>query len=790
MSEDLVNIEIDGVPVKARKGAMIIEVTDGMNIDVPRFCYHKKLSVAANCRMCLVQVEKMGKPAPACATPVMEGMKIYTHSPAARAAQKATMEFLLINHPLDCPICDQGGECELQDLAVGYGTDVSQYSEGKRVVKDKNIGPLVQTDMTRCIHCTRCVRFGEEVAGLRELGATGRGEFMQIGTYVEKAMRSEMSGNVIDLCPVGALTSKPYRYSARAWELRAKSTIAPHDCVGSNLEAHIKGQKLKRIVPRENESINEVWISDRDRYSYEAVNSPQRLLAPMVKDHGQWREVDWDTAIKASAESLRTVLKESGAGHLAGLISPNATTEEAFLFQKLLRGFGVNSIDHRLRHGDVRDQERAPLYPWLGQPISALDTQQAVLVVGSNLRHDQPILNHRLRKSTLRGGAVSVINPVDFEFNWPAQEKIICAPGAMVANLAGIARALADTTNDTDALGRLRDAQVNDTHRRIAEQLSNAERSSIIFGNIAASHPDGSILRALGQIICRLSHSTLGFLSDGANSAGAHLAGALPHRAPAMQAVAEPGMDAMAALRKRIRAYVLFGIDPELDCLDGHAARIAMERAGLVIAFSAFRSDFLDRTAHVLLPLATFAETSGTYVNVEGTWQSFDAAVDSPGESRPGWKILRVLGNELGLQGFDYLQSTDVRDALQSMVGERVPENNTALPAGALVYKPIAAGLEKLTIVPMYSSDPVVRRASALQATGQIADERLRVSPAFAASHGWTDGARVRLIHGDVRTEVVLQIDGRLPDSCVLIFGAGPMYDSGAAHGAVQVERA
>jgi NADH-quinone oxidoreductase subunit G len=395
-----------------------------------------------------------------------------------------------------------------------------------------------------------------------------------------------------------------------------------------------------------------------------------------------------------------------------------------------------------------------------------------------------------LRKAALRGGAMLIINPVDFDFNWTAQEKIICAPGAMVANLAGVARALADAANDTDALARLRDVQVNDAHRRIAERLKKAETSSIIFGNIAASHPDGSILRTLGQIIGRLSGSTLGFLSDGANSAGAHLAGALPHRAPNGQQVSEPGMDAMAALRKRIRAYLLFGIDPELDCLDGHAAKIAMERAGLVVAITAFRSEFLDNSAHVLLPMTSFAETSGTYVNVEGVWQGFDAVVNPPGESRPGWKILRVLGNELGLQGFDYVQSTDVRDALKAMLSEQVPENYAAPPSGALVYRPPASGLEKLTIVPMYSADPVVRRASALQATGLIADDKIRVSPGFAASHGLTDGARVRLIHGEVRTVGVLQIDTKVPDSCVLVYGAGPMFDSGAAYGAVQVERA
>ncbi|MCG3143771.1 MAG: NADH-quinone oxidoreductase chain 3 [Gammaproteobacteria bacterium] len=789
MSEELVNIEVDGVPMKARKGAMIIEATDAADIYIPRFCYHEKLSVAANCRMCLVQVEKMAKPAPACATPVMEGMKIYTKSPAARDAQKSTMEFLLINHPLDCPICDQGGECELQDLAMGYGASVSRYTEGKRVVQDKNIGPLIQTDMTRCIHCTRCVRFGEEIAGLRELGATGRGEYMQIGTYVEKAVRSELSGNVIDLCPVGALTSKPFRYTARAWELRAKPSIAPHDCVGSNIEIHVKGQKVKRVVPRENESVNEVWISDRDRYSYEALNSPARLLAPMVKDHGQWREVDWDTAIRATAESLRTLLRESGPGHLAGLASPSSTVEELYLFQKLLRGLGVNNIDHRLRQGDFRDQERAPLYPSLGQSFADLEQQQAVLLIGSDVRREQPLINHRLRKAALRGAGLLVINPVDFDFNWPARERLVVAPGLMIAALAGVARALAEAAGDGDAVARLHDARVEEVHRRIAGQLKGAARSALLLGNIAAAHPDGSILRSLAQLVARLSGSTLGYLSDGANGAGAWLAGALPHRGPAGQHTADVGMDGLAALRKRIRAYILMGVDPALDTWDGYAAGIAMQRAGFVVGIGSFRSDLLDSHAHVLLPMAAFAETPGTYVNAQGDWQGFEAAVAPPGEARPAWRILRVLGDALGIPGFSYMQCSEVRDELRSMVADRGPENVADLPAGTLIYKAPPSGVERVTTVSMYSTDALARHAPALQAASG-ADVRVRVSPGHAASHGLTDGARVRVVQGEAKAEAILAVDARVPDTCVLIDAVGPLHMLGPSFGPIKVERA
>ncbi|MGH8458044.1 MAG: NADH-quinone oxidoreductase subunit NuoG, partial [Nevskiales bacterium] len=409
MADDLITIEVDGKPLEARKGQMLIEITDSNGIYVPRFCYHKKLTVAANCRMCLVDVEKAPKPLPACATPVMPGMKVQTRSQRARDAQKAVMEFLLINHPLDCPICDQGGECELQDLALGYGRDVSRYQENKRVVKDKDIGPLVQTDMTRCIHCTRCVRFGEEIAGLRELGATGRGEHMEIGTYIEKSMVSEMSGNVIDLCPVGALTSKPFRYSARAWEMQQSAGIAPHDAVGSNIHFHIKRNQVKRVVPAENESINEVWLSDRDRFSYEGLYHPDRLTVPMIREGDAWREVDWETALQFAHTGLQQVLEE-GADHIGALALPTATLEELYLFQKLLRGMGCHNIDHRIRQVDFSDQDVAPAFPWLGMDIAGMDKLDAVLLIGSNVRKEQPLINHRLRKASLRGGSMLVVN--------------------------------------------------------------------------------------------------------------------------------------------------------------------------------------------------------------------------------------------------------------------------------------------------------------------------------------------------------------------------------------------
>ena len=425
MTDDILNIEVDGKLLQARRGQMLIEVTDANDIYIPRFCYHKKLTVAANCRMCLIEVEKAPKPLPACSTPVMEGMKVQTRSKLAIEAQKSVMEFLLINHPLDCPICDQGGECELQDLAIGYGEGVSRYQESKRIVMDKNIGPLIQTDMTRCIHCTRCVRFGEEIAGLREMGSVGRGERMEISTYIEKSVSSELSGNIIDICPVGALTSKPFRFSARAWEMVQRESIAPHDSVGSNVQLHIKDDRVMRVIPAENEAINEVWISDRDRFSYEGMYSDDRLQTPMIKQNGNWQETDWETALEFVGKNLDKILSSYGSDQLGGLISPASTLEELYLFQKLLRALGSNNIDSRLRQNDFAQQDADPAFPYLGQSIASLEDLDAVLMIGSNIRKEQPMINHRLRKASLKGADVMMINSVDYEINYDVSEQII-----------------------------------------------------------------------------------------------------------------------------------------------------------------------------------------------------------------------------------------------------------------------------------------------------------------------------------------------------------------------------
>jgi len=720
MAEEFVNVEINGKPVKARKGEMIIRVTDANGSYVPRFCYHDKLSVAANCRMCLVEVEKAPKPLPACATPVAEGMKIFTDSPRAIGAQRATMEFLLINHPLDCPICDQGGECELQDLAVGFGRDISRFSERKRSVLDENLGPLIATDMTRCIHCTRCIRFTEEIAGIQELGMIGRGEQMKVRTYIESTVHHELSGNVIDLCPVGALVSKPYRFTARAWEMMSVPLVSPHDGTGSNLFGHVLRGRLMRVVPRENEAINEVWIADRDRFSYEAVYSEERLQRPMIRqanDKGeQWVETDWETALARAAEGLRG----RGAG-LGVLASPSATLEELYLAGRIARGLGSGNIDSRLRQRDYRDQSADPLYPNLGMRIADVDSLQGLLIVGANLRREAPILAHRVRKAARRGAKVALLNPAVFNYYFPVAAYVESAPAGQIADLAAILRAAAEAAGaaiPSHLSQAVNGAQVAERHRAAAAALTSGEKRAVWLGALALRHPRFADLRALAAALAQVTGASLGVLAEGANAAGAHLAGAVPHREAGGKPVSPPGLSAAQMLDRPLASYLLVGgVEPWLDSPGTDAAR-SLGQAELVVAITPFASETLLKVAHVLLPAGTFAETSGSYVNLEGVWQSQTGAAAPVGESRPGWKILRVLGNLLNLPGFDYQSSEDVRAELTTLIGAP-----TAYSAPAYSGRHEVAGGadgqsgQNVVDVPMYQIDAVVRRAPSLQRT-------------------------------------------------------------------------
>lgn len=765
MSDDVVTFVVDEVELSAPKGSMLIKATDKAGIHIPRFCYHDKLSVAANCRMCLVEVEKAPKPMPACATPVMEGMVVHTRSPRAIAAQKSVMEFLLINHPLDCPICDQGGECELQDLSIGYGGDTSQYTEVKRVVFDKDIGPLISTELTRCIQCTRCVRFGEEIAGMRELGMTDRGDRAQIGTFIEKSVDSEMSGNVIDICPVGALTAKPSRFTGRSWEMQQHAAVSPHDSVGSNLFIHTLDGRVNRVVPRENDAINEVWIADRDRFSYQGIYADDRATAPQIKQDGVWQQTDWDTALQFAVDGLQSVIKQQGGEQLACWMSPNATLEEHYLAQTLCRKLGSNNIDHRLRQTDFSDQDAAPLMPWLGQSLQSIERLQAILLVGSNVRKEQPLIAHRIRKAFRHHQVrVSTVNPRRFEWRFKTTQELVSDAGGMVRNLAAIARALDIKQANLQAL--IDAAEVDDRHKAIADELTQADAASVMLGNIAQQHPQFSALRSLASAIASKTGAVFAYLPEAANTAGAWLAGSVPQRGPCGQRNESTGAHLGEMMSQPKKALITFNIEPEFDMANPAAATAAARAADFCVALSCYESSAIKDYADVILPLANFAETSGSYVNAEGLWQRFRGAVTPQGEARPGWKILRVLGNLFNLSGFDYLSSDDVRHELQLQCADVQLDN--LVPVDAQVAEVTASsGLQRVGEVPIYAVDPLVRHAAALQKTVDAAQNFVHVNSALAQQLGLQEGRKVKVTQQAHSEYATLKLDERLADGCV-----------------------
>mgnify|MGYP006421267019 CR=1 FL=1 len=791
---ETVEIEVDGRPVRVCKGAMLIEATDAAGIDVPRFCYHRKLSVVANCRMCLVEVEKAPKPLPACATPVADGMKVWTGSERALDAQQGTMEFLLINHPLDCPVCDQGGECELQDVALGYGEGISRFTEAKRAVDDEDLGPLIATDMTRCIHCTRCVRFGTEIAGVQELGATGRGEDMRIGTYVGRTVSSEMSGNVIDLCPVGALTNRPARYTFRPWELLQQPTVSPHDSIGSNVFMHQRRGRIMRVVPRDNERINETWIADRDRYSCHGLYDDERVMLPLIKRNGIWEETDWDVALPAAAEALRDVVGRHGGDGLAGVVSGYATIEEQYLGQKLIRGLGSPNVDHRLRQMDFSDQDEAPVMPWLGQSIEQLEQVDAALLVGSNVRKEQPIAAHRLRKAVrCHGASVSFLNARRFDWHFDVDREFAVRPDRMVGSLAGIALAVAEragTGMPADLSGLVGGEAPDDDQRAVAEALVAGKSSTVLLGNQALGHPDLATLRRLAAAIADMAAARFGYMPEYGNAAGAWLAGCVPHRGPAGQTAGTAGATAAEFWSAPKPGYLLLGVEPEFDSVDAGAAKAALDAAESVVAIAPFTSDAMLQYADVILPGTTFAETDGTFVNAEGLWQNFSAAGSPPGESRPNWKILRVLGNELGLAGFDYYAAAEVRRELKELC-RGLTLDNTLMAGDARSAGGAMEGLVRYGDVPMYSVDPLVRRSRPLQEAADAGHPIARVAPVDAERLGLTDAERVTVRQGEQGCVLDLLVDARIPEGCVWIpQGLEASGTLGPVFGGVELERA
>ena len=696
----MVEIELDGKKVEAQEGSMIMHAAEQAGTYIPHFCYHKKLSIAANCRMCLVDVEKMPKPMPACATPVSQGMIVRTKSEKAIKAQQSVMEFLLINHPLDCPICDQGGECQLQDLAVGYGGSTSRYEEEKRVVFHKDVGPLISMEeMSRCIHCTRCVRFGQEVAGVMELGMSHRGEHAEIETFLGQTIDSELSGNMIDICPVGALTSKPFRYSARTWELGRRKSISPHDSTGANLIVQVKNNKVMRVVPFENEEVNECWISDRDRFSYEALNSEERLTTPMIKHGGEWKTVDWQTALEYVANGLKQIKADHGAASLGALVSPQSTLEELYLAAGLMRGLGSDNIDYRLRHAEF---EPSGQVRWLGTSIASLSNLDCALIVGSNIRKDHPLFAQRIRQAVRKGCAVNAINTTAVDATYAPANALLIESKYWSKTLAEVAAAIATSKGIVAPVA----ASATEAAKDIAASMLSGERKAILLGNAAAHHPQASSLLALANWIGLQTGASVGYLTEAGNTVGAQWVGAQP---------TQSGLNAGQMLAGGLKAVILLNNEPEFDATGGAKAKAVLGQAQMVVSMNPFKAnmDFCD----VILPISPFTETSGTFVNAEGRLQSFHAVVKPLGETRPAWKVLRVLANMLDLPGFDFDASTDILNKLtgQTSALSSIPVEKL----GNLTASSIDLSESDIQAVSaaIYQVDGIVRRASSLQMT-------------------------------------------------------------------------
>jgi len=777
----MVELEIDGKKVEVAEGSMIIQAAHKVDTYIPHFCYHKKLSIAANCRMCLVDVEKMPKAVPACATPVSAGMIVRTKSEKAVKGQQSVMEFLLINHPLDCPICDQGGECQLQDLAVGYGKSSSRYSEEKRVVFHKNVGPLISMEeMSRCIHCTRCVRFGEEVAGVMELGMLGRGEHSEITSFVGKTVDSELSGNMIDLCPVGALTSKPFRYSARTWELSRRKSVSPHDSVGANLVVQVKNNRVMRVLPFENEAINECWISDKDRFSYEGLNSPERLTRPMLKQNGQWIETDWQTALEYVVKGLKGISADHGANAIAALGSAHSTVEELFLLKQVAQAVGTPNVDFRLRQTDFTAAANGT--PWLGTSIANLSMLDSALVIGSSLRRDHPLFAARLRQAAKGGAKITLLQATRDDALIPQAARIAAAPSAWLNELAGIAAAVSEAKG-VALPEAFADAAATDAAKQTAKELGAGETRVVLLGNGAVQHPEFARIHAAAQWIAEATGATLGFLTEAANTVGAHLVGALP---------GEGGLNAREVFEQPRKGYVLLNLEPEFDTANPAQALAALNQAEMVVVMSPFQTGA--EYADVLLPIAPYTETAGTFVNAEGTVQMFNGVVRPLGDARPAWKVLRVLGNLLGASGFDYDTAEQVRTAAlgDGDLTPRLSNRTSASVARSNGAKAAEGTFERIADVPIYHADQLVRRAQSLHLTAAArAANSVGLPAALFDKLGLKEGDAVRVRQGDRSVQIPAVRDANLAETVVRVSAATPAGAAlGSLFGELVVEKA
>ena len=776
----MLEIEIDGKKAQVPDGSTVMDAAQQVGVYIPHFCYHKKLSIAANCRMCLVQVEKAPKPLPACATPVTNGMKVFTHSELAVKAQKGVMEFLLINHPLDCPICDQGGECQLQDMSVGYGPMKSRYTEEKHVVFHKSVGPLISMEeMSRCIHCTRCVRFGQEIGGIMELGMANRNMHSEIMTFVGRTVDSELSGNMIDLCPVGALTSKPFRYTARSWELQRRKSVSPHDSVGANLVVQVKHDNVMRVLPRENEEVNECWISDKERFSYQALNSEERLTKPMVKQGGEWKEVDWNVALDYVAHGLKDVSREQGGDALAALAAQSSTLEELFLLGKVMKGLGSSNIDFRPRQSDFSSDSKRVGTPWLGMRLAEIKDLDGALVVGSFLRKDHPLIAQRLRQAAKKFTKVSLLSVTADDQLINLHARLTVAPAQLAYALAAVVKAAAGIKGVAVPAG-IDSAVVCETSQKIAQSLVDGEKRAVFLGNVAIQSADATQLHALAQELGKLTGATVGFLGEGANTVGGHVSLALPSGANARQMFEQPR-----------KAYVLMGIEPEFDCANPQLVIGALKQASLVVYMSAFKHAPALEFADVMLPIAPYTETSGTFINTEGRVQSFNGVAKARGDARPAWKLLRVLGNVLNLDGFGYTSSEEIRDEVLGKGAEFVGGLSNELN-GVAISIPVseASGLQRIADVPINFADPMARRAPALQQTADAIAPTARINEQTLAQIGIAENATVRVKQGSGEAVLVAKADNNVPACCVRVSAAHVSTAMlGDMFGSISVER-
>ncbi len=776
----MLEIEIDGKKAQVPDGSTVMDAAQQVGVYIPHFCYHKKLSIAANCRMCLVQVEKAPKPLPACATPVTNGMKVFTHSELAVKAQKGVMEFLLINHPLDCPICDQGGECQLQDMSVGYGPMKSRYTEEKHVVFHKNVGPLISMEeMSRCIHCTRCVRFGQEIAGVMELGMANRNMHSEIMTFVGRTVDSELSGNMIDLCPVGALTSKPFRYSARSWELQRRKSISPQDSVGANLVVQVKHDSVMRVLPRENESVNECWISDKERFSYPALNSDHRLLKPMVKQGGEWREVEWNVALDYVAHGLKDIARDHGGDALAALMAPSSTVEEIYLLGKVMQGLGSGNYDFRPRQTDFGTDFKRAGTPWLGMRLADIGELDAALVVGSFLRKDHPLIAQRLRRAARKFTKVSLLSVSGDDQLIDLHTSLTVAPDQLVVALAAVLKAAAEIKGVSIPAGT-EGVTVCDSARKIAQSLCDGEKRGILLGNVATQSSAATQLHVLALELGKITGGSVGFLGESGNVVGGHVAWGLPQGANARQMFEQPR-----------KAYVLMGLEPQFDCANPQSAMAALKSAEMVVVMSAFKNEGALDYADVILPIAPFTETAGTFVNIEGRVQSFNGVVKARGDARPAWKVLRVLGNVLNLEGFAYESAQAVRDEVLGSGTEFVTGLDNGLNGVAISLPVAQSGLQRIADVPIHFADSMARRSQVLQQTADGRAPFASMNAETAAQFSVGCGDQIKVRQGNGTAVLKLKVDVNVPTGCVRVPAAhSSTAELGEMFGQIFVERA